>query len=170
MGNKSDMDESKRAVPYSRGQQLADEFRMQFFETSAKANTNVNEVFESIGADGLRRCGVQWESLWECLTRLAVLMVCAPIPSCLLQPVTSCYGSKMRRLLRQAAAAQLAARREAQQCGWVLQGGSSAAAVRPRVEGAAEQAGYRRDAGHFVLGMTSLFFRSSPDFLPHLSL
>ena len=29
VGNKSDMDESKRAVPYSRGQALADEFRMQ---------------------------------------------------------------------------------------------------------------------------------------------
>ena len=29
MGNKSDMDESKRAVPYSRGQALADEFKMQ---------------------------------------------------------------------------------------------------------------------------------------------
>lgn len=46
MGNKSDMDESKRAVPYSRGQALADEFHMQFFETSAKNNTNVDEVFQ----------------------------------------------------------------------------------------------------------------------------
>lgn len=46
VGNKSDMDESKRAVPYSRGQALADEFRMQFFETSAKNNTNVDEVFQ----------------------------------------------------------------------------------------------------------------------------
>lgn len=47
MGNKSDMDESKRAVPYSRGQALADEFRLQFFETSAKNNTNVEEVFQA---------------------------------------------------------------------------------------------------------------------------
>lgn len=46
VGNKSDMDESKRAVAYSRGQALADEFRMQFFETSAKNNTNVDEVFQ----------------------------------------------------------------------------------------------------------------------------
>eukprot|EP00887_Chlorella_sp_A99_P005509 scaffold1.g5509.t1 len=51
VGNKSDMDESRRAVPYSRGQALADEFRMPFFETSAKANTNVDEVFQSIARD-----------------------------------------------------------------------------------------------------------------------
>jgi hypothetical protein len=41
------MDESKRAVPYSRGQALADEFRLQFFETSAKNNTNVDDVFQA---------------------------------------------------------------------------------------------------------------------------
>ncbi|PSC76058.1 Rab8 -family small GTPase [Micractinium conductrix] len=55
VGNKSDMDESKRAVPYSRGQALADEFRMQFFETSAKANTNVDEVFQSVARDIMLR-------------------------------------------------------------------------------------------------------------------
>lgn len=53
VGNKSDMDESKRAVAYSRGQALADEFKMQFFETSAKSNTNVEEVFQV----GACRCG-----------------------------------------------------------------------------------------------------------------
>ena len=36
VGNKCDMDESKRAVPTSRGQALADEFGIRFFETSAK--------------------------------------------------------------------------------------------------------------------------------------
>jgi GTPase Era involved in 16S rRNA processing len=46
VGNKSDMDESKRAVAYSRGQALADEFKLQFFETSAKSNTNVDDVFQ----------------------------------------------------------------------------------------------------------------------------
>jgi hypothetical protein len=30
------MDESKRAVPMAKGQALADEFGIQFFETSAK--------------------------------------------------------------------------------------------------------------------------------------
>lgn len=44
MGNKCDMDESKRAVPYSKGQALADELGIQFFETSAKSNINVTEV------------------------------------------------------------------------------------------------------------------------------
>lgn len=44
MGNKCDMDESKRVVPYSRGQALADEFGIQFFETSAKSNLKVDEV------------------------------------------------------------------------------------------------------------------------------
>ena len=38
------MDESKRVVPYSRGQALADEFGIQFFETSAKSNLKVDEV------------------------------------------------------------------------------------------------------------------------------
>ena len=47
VGNKCDMDEGKRAVPYSRGQALADEFGIRFFETSAKNNVNVDEVFTS---------------------------------------------------------------------------------------------------------------------------
>ncbi|XP_038998725.1 ras-related protein RABE1a-like [Hibiscus syriacus] len=48
VGNKADMDESKRAVPTSKGQALADEYGMKFFETSAK---NVEEVFFSIARD-----------------------------------------------------------------------------------------------------------------------
>ena len=44
VGNKCDMDESKRVVPYSKGQALADEFGIQFFETSAKSNLKVDEV------------------------------------------------------------------------------------------------------------------------------
>ncbi|WZY75459.1 hypothetical protein YC2023_021843 [Brassica napus] len=35
VGNKADMDESKRAVPTSRGQALADEYGIKFFETPA---------------------------------------------------------------------------------------------------------------------------------------
>ena len=38
------MDEHKRAVPFSRGQALANEFGIKFFETSAKSNINVEEV------------------------------------------------------------------------------------------------------------------------------
>jgi hypothetical protein len=44
VGNKVDMAPEKRAVSYARGKALADEYRIQFFETSAKSNTNVDEV------------------------------------------------------------------------------------------------------------------------------
>ena len=47
VGNKCDMDESKRAVPTSKGQALADEFGIRFFETSAKNNSKVDEVCQS---------------------------------------------------------------------------------------------------------------------------
>ncbi|XP_039069070.1 ras-related protein RABE1c-like [Hibiscus syriacus] len=55
VGNKADMDESKRAVPTSKGQALADEYGIQFFETSAKTNLNVEEVFFSIARDIKKR-------------------------------------------------------------------------------------------------------------------
>ncbi|WVZ04440.1 hypothetical protein V8G54_025246 [Vigna mungo] len=51
VGNKADMDESKRVVPTSKGQELADEYGIKFFETSAKTNLNVEEVFFSIARD-----------------------------------------------------------------------------------------------------------------------
>jgi len=51
IGNKADMDESKRAVPTSKGQALADEYGIKFFETSAKTNLNVEQVFFSIARD-----------------------------------------------------------------------------------------------------------------------
>ncbi|GJU84465.1 Ras-related protein RabE1c-like protein [Tanacetum coccineum] len=43
VGNKADMDESKRAVPTAKGQALADEYGIKFFETSAKTNLNVEQ-------------------------------------------------------------------------------------------------------------------------------
>ncbi|XVE79632.1 hypothetical protein DITRI_Ditri14bG0073700 [Diplodiscus trichospermus] len=75
VGNKADMDESKRAVPTSKGQALADEYGINFYETvsnacllwllvevghcilrktvmqSAKTNLNVEQVFFSIARD-----------------------------------------------------------------------------------------------------------------------
>ncbi|POO02420.1 hypothetical protein TorRG33x02_014040, partial [Trema orientale] len=40
-----------QAVPTSKGQALADEYGIKFFETSAKTNLNVEEVFFSIARD-----------------------------------------------------------------------------------------------------------------------
>ncbi|KAF6266086.1 ras family-domain-containing protein [Scenedesmus sp. NREL 46B-D3] len=55
VGNKSDMADEKRAVAYAKGQALADEYGMRFFETSAKDNTHVEEVFTSIAKDVMQR-------------------------------------------------------------------------------------------------------------------
>ncbi|XP_004487032.1 ras-related protein RABE1c-like [Cicer arietinum] len=55
VGNKADMNERKRAVPTSKGQALADEYGIKFFETSAKTNLNVDKVFFSIVKDIKRR-------------------------------------------------------------------------------------------------------------------
>lgn len=55
VGNKSDLDDSKRAVPYSRGKALADEYRIPFFETSAKNGANVEEVFLGMARDVITR-------------------------------------------------------------------------------------------------------------------
>eukprot|EP00775_Hariotina_reticulata_P004493 gene4493-4746_t len=62
VGNKSDIADEKRAVPYSRGQALANEFGMQFYETSAKDNVNVEEVFTSIAKDVMQRLQQEQES------------------------------------------------------------------------------------------------------------
>ena len=66
------MDESKRVVPYSRGQALADEFGIQFFETSAKSNLKVDEVqllltsMHNASADDLSACP-PCRAAWTCV-------------------------------------------------------------------------------------------------------
>ena len=47
VGNKCDMEE-ERKVSYEQGQELADSLGYSFFETSAKENVNVAEVFDKI--------------------------------------------------------------------------------------------------------------------------
>lgn len=46
VGNKSDMD--SRVVTYEQGEELAKELQVQFIESSAKDDTNVNEIFFSL--------------------------------------------------------------------------------------------------------------------------
>ncbi|CAM6099443.1 unnamed protein product [Calypogeia fissa] len=50
VGNKADMAD-KRQIAKAQGQALADEYNIKFFETSAKTNFNVEEVFTSIARD-----------------------------------------------------------------------------------------------------------------------
>ncbi|XP_047510594.1 ras-related protein Rab-8A [Pieris napi] len=45
VGNKSDVNENNRAVPKERGQKIADDFDMPFFEVSCKNNINIEEAF-----------------------------------------------------------------------------------------------------------------------------
>ena len=45
VGNKCNMEED-RVVSYERGKQFADQLGLEFFETSAKDNVNVEQVFE----------------------------------------------------------------------------------------------------------------------------
>ncbi|KAM9294696.1 ras-related protein Rab-13 [Gastrophryne carolinensis] len=60
LGNKCDM-ESRRKVPRERGEKLAKEHGIRFFETSAKSSQNVDEAFNALATDILlqmsRRAG-----------------------------------------------------------------------------------------------------------------
>ncbi|KAF0682776.1 Aste57867_25075 [Aphanomyces stellatus] len=55
IGNKCDVDPSERAVTKEQGEALANEYGVQFFETSAKSNLNVEEAFRSIAVDVQKR-------------------------------------------------------------------------------------------------------------------
>eukprot|EP00271_Cylindrocystis_brebissonii_P008807 TRINITY_DN23303_c0_g1_i1.p1 TRINITY_DN23303_c0_g1~~TRINITY_DN23303_c0_g1_i1.p1 ORF type:complete len:214 (-),score=27.42 TRINITY_DN23303_c0_g1_i1:71-712(-) len=54
VGNKCDMDD-KRVITAAQGQALAKEFGISFFETSAKADINVEQAFQSIAKESKRR-------------------------------------------------------------------------------------------------------------------
>jgi len=67
VGNKADCDAGgggggaggggRRAVPFSRGQALADEFGIPFVETSAKDGSHVADAFSAIARDVVARLG-----------------------------------------------------------------------------------------------------------------
>jgi Ras-related protein Rab-8A len=54
IGNKCDVEEG-RVITYEQGSALAEEFGINFFETSAKQNTNVEKAFQSIARDIVER-------------------------------------------------------------------------------------------------------------------
>eukprot|EP00475_Leptophrys_vorax_P024854 TRINITY_DN3446_c0_g1_i1.p1 TRINITY_DN3446_c0_g1~~TRINITY_DN3446_c0_g1_i1.p1 ORF type:complete len:146 (-),score=25.79 TRINITY_DN3446_c0_g1_i1:90-467(-) len=74
VGNKADMDESKRAVPAARGQALADEFNIKFFEASAKSNLNVDNVFFTIARDIKQRLAESAEERPEQQTKANIVI------------------------------------------------------------------------------------------------
>ncbi|ELP88596.1 hypothetical protein EIN_323230 [Entamoeba invadens IP1] len=49
-GNKSDL-ESARIVPIEDGEKIAEEWKVSFFETSAKSRINIDEVFQEVVRD-----------------------------------------------------------------------------------------------------------------------
>lgn len=55
IGNKCDVPESQIVVSQEEGQQLADEFNIPFYQTSAKQNINVVNAFEAVALDVKKR-------------------------------------------------------------------------------------------------------------------
>ncbi|EWM27169.1 rab8 -family small gtpase [Nannochloropsis gaditana] len=51
IGNKCDVDPADRRVSLEQGRKLAEEYRIKFFETSAKENVNVDEAFYTVARD-----------------------------------------------------------------------------------------------------------------------
>ncbi|KAL8184942.1 UNVERIFIED_CONTAM: Ras- protein Rab-10 [Gekko kuhli] len=58
LGNKCDM-EDKRVVPKAKGEQISREHGIRFFETSAKANINIEKAFLTLAEDILRKTPVK---------------------------------------------------------------------------------------------------------------
>lgn len=55
IANKCDVDPSERKVSFEQGQALANQYGIQFYETSAKTNYNVDAAFMSISKDIVTR-------------------------------------------------------------------------------------------------------------------
>ena len=48
VGNKIDVEDIERAVQTDDGQKIADEYKLKFYEASAKTGINVNQIFEDL--------------------------------------------------------------------------------------------------------------------------
>lgn len=60
VGNKTDLS-SKRVVSAQQGQQLAEKSKLQYFESSAKSNSNVTEIFKYVAQKVLELKGDKLE-------------------------------------------------------------------------------------------------------------
>jgi len=54
LGNKCDMEE-KRCIPKERGEMIAKEHGIKFYETSAKSNINIETAFLALATDILNK-------------------------------------------------------------------------------------------------------------------
>lgn len=54
IGNKCDVFPENRKITFERGQALAQEFEINFLETSAKANINIDKAFQTLTGDILK--------------------------------------------------------------------------------------------------------------------
>jgi small GTP-binding protein len=68
IGNKID-DEIRRKVSKDDGKKLADEFKLQYFETSAKADINVTETFNALTQEIHKKMGGTTKNSGEKLTK-----------------------------------------------------------------------------------------------------
>mmetsp|Transcript_10667 Transcript_10667/g.12189 ORF Transcript_10667/g.12189 Transcript_10667/m.12189 type:complete len:106 (+) Transcript_10667:986-1303(+) len=59
IGNKCDVDPSEIAVKSEEGKKLADDYGIQFFETSAKQNLKVTDAFQAIAQDVMTRLAAE---------------------------------------------------------------------------------------------------------------
>jgi len=90
VGNKLDMADDKRAVSYSKGKALADEYGIQFFETSAKDNVHVEEVFLAIAKDVMRRLASEQDSQQQQVAQPAPMQLTSSIDRTKRRQKSSC--------------------------------------------------------------------------------
>ena len=60
LGNKKDMEE-KRVVSFQEGKEIADQFGVKFFETSAFDGSGINEAFEKLTEDIMSKKEIQFQ-------------------------------------------------------------------------------------------------------------